>query len=185
MVVLALVALCVYSIARGIGAIGTVINHKDIYAISRTAVPDPSQIRKSGVKDCRADDLSVHLTSESPSVPVGGAMQFTQTVRYNGTSKTGCLADVSASNLVLTIASGDEVIYKSDVCPSDTRTLLFSPAGKEDKASVTWNANANATLKECTDEQEWPKVNAGTYVARLAMKDAPKIKSDKVVFAVQ
>ena len=54
-----------------------------------------------------------------------------------------------------------------------------------DVQKVTWNTNANATLAKCTDESGWAKVNAGTYVAQLSLKDHPKVKSDPVTFTVQ
>ena len=81
---------------------------------------------------------------------------------------------------------------ENDGFPIAARLPIFTddadePVAKGDKdvQKVTWNTNANATLAKCTDESGWAKVNAGTYVAQLSLKDHPKVKSDPVTFTVQ
>lgn len=177
--VLALIVFCVYSLGRGVGAINTAIHHDEVYAISRDATPAPKKV--SNVKDCSASDVTLQLSAASQSVPVGGSLDFTATIVHEGSGN--CLVDGSDSGRVLTITSGQETIYKSDVCPADSRLLLMAK-GDKDVQKVTWNTNANATLTECTDESDWAKVNAGTYVAQLSLKDHPKVKSDPVTFTV-
>ncbi|NMM93781.1 hypothetical protein G1C95_0966 [Bifidobacterium sp. DSM 109957] len=179
---LALVVFCVYSLSRGFAAIGTVIRHDEVYAISRDSVPEPNSVKKSGITDCSAKDLTLQLTAASQSVGVGGTMQFTAGMVYEGSGS--CLVDGSDSNRVLTITSGNETIYRSDVCEVDARMLLMAK-GDKDSQKIDWNTNANATLTECTDEDTWAKVNPGTYVAQLSLKDNPKVKSEQVVFTVQ
>lgn len=126
--------------------------------------------------------MTLQLSAASQSVPVGGSLDFTATIVHEGSGN--CLVDGSDSGRVLTITSGQETIYKSDVCPADSRLLLMAK-GDKDVQKVTWNTNANATLAKCTDESGWAKVNAGTYVAQLSLKDHPKVKSDPVTFTVQ
>ena len=58
-------------------------------------------------------------------------------VKYNGTSKAGCLIDVSQSGTVLTIKSGKDVIWKSDVCPVNSDYRLLAK-GDEVKQTITW-----------------------------------------------
>ena len=171
---------CVYSLGRGIGAVNSMIHHDEVYAISRDATPAPKKV--SNVKDCSASDVTLQLSAASQSVPVGGSLDFTATIVHEGSGN--CLVDGSDSGRVLTITSGQETIYKSDVCPADSRLLLMAK-GDKDVQKVTWNTNANATLAKCTDESGWAKVNAGTYVAQLSLKDHPKVKSDPVTFTVQ
>ncbi|WP_223851978.1 hypothetical protein [Bifidobacterium myosotis] len=180
LLVLALISFCVYSLGRGIGAINTAIHHDEVYAVSRDSVPTPR--KTSSVKDCSAKNLSLQLSSKYQSVAVGGSMEFTATIVHEGTGS--CLVDGSDEGRILTITSGNETIYKSDVCPADSRMLLMAK-GDKDVQQITWNADANATLTECTDESTWPRVNAGTYVAQLSLKDAPKVKSEPLVFTVQ
>ena len=162
-----------------IGAVNTMIHHNEVYAISRDATPAPKKV--SNVKDCSASDVTLQLSAASQSVPVGGSLDFTATIVHEGSGS--CLVDGADSGRVLTITSGQETIYKSDVCPADSRLLLMSK-GDKDVQKVTWNTDANATLTECTDESGWAKVNAGTYVAQLSLKDHPKVKSDPVTFTV-
>ena len=175
-----LLLIIVYSLGRGIGAVNSMIHHDEVYAISRDATPAPKKV--SNVKDCSASDVTLQLSAASQSVPVGGSLDFTATIVHEGSGN--CLVDGSDSGRVLTITSGQETIYKSDVCPADSRLLLMAK-GDKDVQKVTWNTNANATLAKCTDESGWAKVNAGTYVAQLSLKDHPKVKSDPVTFTVQ
>lgn len=178
--VLALIVFCVYSIGRGVGAINTLIHHDDVYAISRDATPTPKST--SSVKDCTYKDLTLELSSQSQSVAVGGSLEFTAKIIYDGSSS--CLVDGSDGNRVLTITSGQETVYKSDLCSASSRMLLMSK-GDKDEQKLTWNTDYNATLTECTDEADWSKVKAGTYVAQIALKDAPKAKSDPLTFTVE
>ncbi|KAB7787359.1 hypothetical protein [Bifidobacterium cebidarum] len=178
--VLALIVFCIYSIGRGVGAINTLIHHDEVYAISREATPTPKST--SNVKKCSANDLTLELSSKSQSVAVGGTMEFTATIVHDGSNS--CLVDGSDSGRVLTITSGSETIYKSDLCAPDSRWLLMAK-GDKDAQQLKWNTDYNATLTECTDEAGWSKVNAGTYTAQIALKDAPKVKSDPVTFTVE
>ncbi|WP_170115059.1 hypothetical protein [Bifidobacterium callitrichidarum] len=180
LLILALIGFCIYSLGRGVSAINTAIHHDEVYAISRESVPTPK--KTSSVKDCSTKNLSLQLSSKSQSMPVGGTMEFTATLVHEGTGS--CLVDGSDSSRILTITSGNETIYRSDVCPADSRLLLMAK-GDKDSQQMKWNGNANATLTECTDQSDWPTVNAGTYVAQLSLKDDPKVKSEKVVFTVQ
>ncbi|OZG62805.1 hypothetical protein BHAP_2048 [Bifidobacterium hapali] len=180
LIALALVVFCGYSIARGIGAIGDAMNHGEIYAISRGAVPDPA--KTGGVRDCGEGTVSLSLTAAAQSVPVAGSLDFTATIAYTGSAKAGCLVDGSNAGRVLTISSGDKTVWRSDSCPVDSRMLLMGK-GDEDRQQITWNANA--TGSECQDDAALPKVNAGTYTARLSLRDQPKVTSDPVTITVQ
>lgn len=179
-VVLALIIFCIYSIGRGVGAINTLIHHDEVYAISRQAAPTPKSTSK--VKKCSANDLTLELSSKSQSVPVGGTLEFTASIVHDGSNS--CLVDGSDSGRVLTITSGSETIYKSDLCAPDSRWLLMAK-GDKDVQQLKWNTDYNATLTECTDEADWSKVKAGTYTAQIALKDEPKVKSDSVTFTVE
>ncbi|PJM76956.1 hypothetical protein [Bifidobacterium felsineum] len=178
--IVALVVFCVYSIGRGIGAINTMIHHDDVYAIAREATPTPKST--SNVKKCSVNDLTLELSSKSQSVAVGGTLEFTASIVHEGSNS--CLVDGSDSGRVLTITSGSETIYQSGLCAPDSRWLLMAK-GDKDVQQLKWNTDYNSTLTECTDETSWPKVNPGTYTAQIALKDAPKVKSDPLTFTVQ
>lgn len=113
------------------------IHHADVYAISRKEVPSPTKKKKSGVPDCSATNVALSLTPAASSFGVGGSMDFTTDIKYDGSSKVGCLVDISASNVVLTIKSGDDVIWKSNVCPVDADYRLLAK-GDEVKQTITW-----------------------------------------------
>lgn len=178
---LALIVFCVYSIGRGIGAVNTLIHHDDVYAISRATTPTPKST--SSVKDCTGKDLTLELSAKSQSVAVGGTLEFTARIIHEGSGS--CLVDGSDAGRVLTITSGQETIYKSAVCASPKSRMLLMAKGDKDEQTLSWNTDFNATLTECTDEAGWPKVNAGTYTAQIALKDEPKAVSDPVTFTVE
>lgn len=180
LLIIALIVFCVYSLGRGIGAVNTMIHHDEVYAISRDATPAPKKV--SNVKDCSASDVTLQLSAASQSVPVGGSLDFTATIVHEGSGN--CLVDGSDSGRVLTITSGQQTVYTSALCATDSRMLLMAK-GDKDIQQLKWNADSNAALTECTDEADWPRVNAGTYVAQLSLKDHPKVKSDPVTFTVE
>lgn len=180
LLIIALIVFCVYSLGRGIGAVNTMVHHDEVYAISRDATPAPKKV--SNVKDCSASDVTLQLSAASQSVPVGGSLDFTATIVHEGSGN--CLVDGSDSGRVLTITSGQQTVYTSALCATDSRMLLMAK-GDKDIQQLKWNADSNAALTECTDEADWPRVNAGTYVAQLSLKDHPKVKSDPVTFTVE
>lgn len=180
LLIIALIVFCVYSLGRGIGAVNSMIHHDEVYAISRDATPAPKKV--SNVKDCSASDVTLQLSAASQSVPVGGSLDFTATIVHKGSGN--CLVDGSDSGRVLTITFGQQTVYTSALCATDSRMLLMAK-GDKDIQQLKWNADSNAALTECTDEADWPRVNAGTYVAQLSLKDHPKVKSDPVTFTVE
>ena len=137
-VVLSFIVFCLYSLSQGIVAVNREIHHADVYAISRKEVPTPTgQQKKSSVPDCDASDIALSVTPAASSLGVGDSMDFAVSVKYNGTSKAGCLIDVSQSGTVLTIKSGKDVIWKSDVCPVNSDYRLLAK-GDEVKQTITW-----------------------------------------------
>lgn len=176
----ALVVFCIYSLARGAGAISDVIRHDDLTAMSRNPVPSSAKSKGTGVPDCTAKDVKLELATGSQSVGVGGSMPFTMTIRYEGTSS--CLIDASNASRILTITSGNDTVWTSKACPADPVMLLMSHGDKR-VDTLTWNANR--TVDHCVDDADLPKVDAGTYSAQLSLRDDPKAVSDKVPFLVQ
>lgn len=135
--VLSFIVFCLYSLTQGVVAVNREIHHADVYAISRKEVPSPTQQQKSSVPDCDASNVALSLTPAASSFGVGGTMDFTASVKYNGSGKAGCLIDVSQAGMVLTIKSGKDVVWKSNVCPVDTDYRLIAK-GDEVKQTITW-----------------------------------------------
>ena len=175
--VLALAGFCVYSIGRGAFAVGALVAGHDV-GIARKAVPDPTP--STGVRDCVEDSISLELSTTAQTVPVGGSIDFTAGIVYSGT--VSCLIDGSDANRVLTITSGDDQVWRSDSCPVESRMLMMAQ-GDKDIQTMRWNTNRSGS--ECVDDADLPKVEAGTYVAQLSLKDHPEVVSQQVPFVVQ
>lgn len=180
---LSLCAALVWGVSRGVTSFYTWLHRADINAVSRSAVPTAR--KTSGVPNCSSSDVTLSLSAASATLPVGGSIDFTATVTYTGSNQ--CLINVSAANRVLTVTSGGQEVYRSDVCPADARMLLMGRAAemKEAKQTVTWGANANATDTDCRKDAELPKVGRGAYVATVSLKNAPDVKSEPVTIEVQ
>lgn len=178
---IALVVFCVYSLARGAKAVVAELKHDDTYALNREAVPG-GDTTASGIRDCAAKDLTLSLKSGRTQAKVGDEIKFTGTIAYSGTNTVGCLLDDSQA--VLTITSGDNVIYKSDLCSSDPHQLLLDTGDKQSK-ELTWNTTSNAALTQCpSDANSLEKVKGGDYQAQLSMKGIANLTSDKVSITI-
>lgn len=182
-VVLGFIVFCLYSLSQGIVAVNREIHHADVYAISRKEVPTPTgQQKKSSVPDCDVSDIALSVTPTASSLGVGDSMDFAVSVKYNGTSKAGCLIDVSQSGTVLTIKSGKDVIWKSDVCPVNSDYRLLAK-GDEVKQTITWPGVHSGS--ECADAADLPNVDRGVYSAQLSVKGHAKTKSEPVGITVE
>ncbi|WP_420897320.1 hypothetical protein [Bifidobacterium goeldii] len=176
LVVIALIIFCIYSLGRGLAAIGDAMTPDEV---TRSAVPEPK--KTSGVKDCGKNDIKLELTAASQSVPLAGSLDFSATIRYTGSAS--CLINASNESRVLTISSGNDVIWRSDSCPADSRMLLMAKGDKKTD-TITWNTSR--TGDTCVENQDdLPKVDRGTYIARLSLKDHPAVTSDPVTITVQ
>ncbi|PJM75468.1 hypothetical protein CSQ87_05575 [Bifidobacterium simiarum] len=151
---------------------------------SDTASADDSASAKpkktAGIPDCTASDVDLSLTAQTAVIGVGGTVTFKAAIDHRGDQD--CLIDSSTSGLVLTISSGDKQIWQSDSCPADSNLLLMHGSDKYIQ-SITWNANSSGS--KCVADADLPKVSAGTYTATLALRDAPKAKSDQLSVTVQ
>ena len=177
---LALAVFCGYALMRLVGSAGAAVGWGDGRTLEREAVPDAPKV--SAVRSCTAGDIDATLAASTATVGVGGSVDFSITLRYTGSAKQGCLIDASDDAAVLTVSSGDQTIWRSDVCPADPYWLLLA-SGDEDTHTVTWNTVASSD--SCVADADLPKVNAGTYVAALEFPDLPKLDGGSVAVAVQ
>ena len=136
--------------------------------------------RSSGAPDCGKEDLALELAAPDPSTGVGGSIDFTATIRHKGTGS--CLVDGSDGGRVLIITSGEETIWRSDACPVGARTLLMA-TGDKDVQTITWNADSSQD--SCLPDDQLPRVNAGSYQAKLVLKANPRVASQPVPVMVQ
>lgn len=149
---------------------------------SQSASPSSSKSPKktAGIPDCTAADVDLSLTAQSAVVGVGGSVTFKAAIDHQ--SDQDCLIDSSTSGLVLTISSGAEEVWRSNVCPADSNLLLLNGNDKYIQ-SIVWNTNSSGS--KCVADANLPKVNPGTYTARVSLRDAPKAESDQLSVTVQ
>lgn len=178
LLVLALILFCVYSLWQGFSAVARTVNHANVYALDRTSVPEPKAT--SGVGQCDESNVHLELSAKATTIPVGGSAQFTATIVHDGTGS--CLIDDSTSSLVMTVTSGNDVVYRSDVCEADPHELLMAQGDKR-ADERTWNANR--TGAKCVADAQLSKVDRGSYAVTIALKDHPKVVSDPVTISVQ
>ena len=141
---------------------------------------DSGKKRSSGAPDCGKEDLALELGAPDPSTGVGGSIDFTATILHKGTGS--CLVDGSDGGRVLIITSGQETIWRSDACPVGARTLLMA-TGDKDVQTITWNADSSQD--SCLPDDQLPRVNAGSYQAKLVLKANPRVASQPVPVMVQ
>ena len=141
---------------------------------------DSGKKRSSGAPDCGKGDLALELAAPDPSTGVGGSIDFTATIRHKGTGS--CLVDGSDGGRVLVITSGEDTIWRSDACPVGARTLLMA-TGDKDIQTITWNADSSQD--SCQPDQNLPRVNAGSYQAKLVLKADSHVASQPAPIMVQ
>ncbi|EFA22957.1 hypothetical protein [Bifidobacterium gallicum] len=177
---LAVVIFCVVSLIRGAVRIHENAQRADTMALTRGEAPQAP--KKSNVPDCGPNDVNMTLTPSSTSTGVGGAIDFTATISYTGSSPSGCFVNGADDERVLVITSGNDTVWRSDACEAQYRPLLMF-AGQKDEQQIVWNTTRSSN--ECVAEADLPHVDRGTYVARLVMKDNPKVASDPVTVTVE
>ena len=153
---------------------------KDKDRQSKDRKKDAGKKRSSGAPDCGKEDLALELSAPNPSTGVGGSIDFTATIRHKGTGS--CLVDGSDGGRVLIITSGQETIWRSDACPVGARTLLMA-TGDKDVQTITWNADSSQD--SCLPDDQLPRVNAGSYQAKLVLKANSRVASQPVPVMVQ
>ena len=156
----------------------------DSASASKSATPSASEsstkAKNSGIPNCTASDVSLDLTADTTTVAQGGKVTFKVVIKHD--SKRDCVIDASNASRILTITSGDNTVWRSDSCPVDSRQLLMTGSDK-DTQTIAWNTTS--TGSECQAENARAKVDPGTYVATLSVRDHEKIKSSPVTITVQ
>lgn len=74
-------------------------------------------------------------------------------------------------------------VWRSDVCDGTLKPLLMAKGDRYEK-KITWNTNATSGVG-CVADENLPKVNRGTYVARIVHKRVPELRSEPVLINVQ
>ncbi|MCI1934952.1 MAG: hypothetical protein LKJ44_05285 [Bifidobacteriaceae bacterium] len=179
-VALAALITLTWGVVRGVASVGGAVEnymHRDeLTALNRKEVP--RTLLNKGISDCTAEQISVALSTSSSSVTSGGTLKFTAEIAHSG--NTSCLVDGSDASRVLTISSGDETIWTSALCSTGARLLLMSE-GDKDIQTLTWDTTASGS--KCGKKASTPAA-AGTYRAKLTMRDLPGVESKEITFKV-
>lgn len=209
LLILAIVIFCVISLGKGLAAIGGAFAGHEVN-VSRKTVPDPRPVGLT--PRCSARDIRLELTAQSQNVPMGGGVEFTERFVYDG--NTSCLIDASNINAVLTINDGgsaaqnthgakdnnvkvagknndgkndeylSQAVWRSDVCKDVPLKPLLMSKGDHFEKKIIWNTNATSG-DNCIADSDLPKVNRGTYFARIVHKRVPGLRSEPVIINVQ
>ena len=130
-----LVVFCVYSLGRGVVDGMSLLRPTPI---ARESVPAPK--KTSGVNDCGASDVKLSLTAASQGVPVGGSLDFTASISYEGTSS--CLLDLSqkrrSTAMCISITVGQRTRNAGRSIFLQKRWILF---GSRLSAERDWKKN--------------------------------------------
>ena len=207
--VLVIACFCVFSIAKGISYLSSGLFSFHEVNISRKSVPDPRSA--SLTRDCTSQDLRLELSAKNQNVPMGGSLDFTARIIFVG--KGSCLVDASNNSLVMAISdtnssdtSKDESkdnsdegttensdknsdeenkndIWRSDVCVAPSKPLLMTQGDHFDE-KFTWDTNATRGVG-CTEKDNMPKVDRGSYLVRLYHKNISGLHSDSLVVNVK
>ena len=179
-VVLALAVFTVYSLVRGAVSVHGMAGGPPPPAPSRGRGAAAPPGGKGGTGAAR--DGGWGAVPGGAAARVRGAGGRIRTRRYVGKSPEGCRMNTAADSLVLTITSGSDVIWRSDVCEAAYRPRLFF-ADVTDEQKIAWNTNRTGT--SCVADDQLPKVDRGTYVAQLSLKDDPKVQSKPQTITVE
>jgi len=125
----------------------------------------PTEEELANPVDCRPSAIGLTVDLASATVAAGATTAMPVTVTNTG--QVPCLVDVGA-RLVLTIYSGEDMVWTSQHCASGSaRRILLDVAG-EDATSFRWTGTRSAP--GCPAEQ--PVAAAGTYRAVVTLMNA-------------
>ena len=77
-----------------------------------------------------------------------------------------------------------DAVWRSDECKNAPLKPLLMSKGDHFEKKITWNTNANSG-KDCTADEDLPKVDRGIYVIQLQHKRVPGLHSDPLLINVK
>lgn len=139
----------------GVAAVGLVRDSLAERADATAATAQPSGPSTAQPVACRPDALSFRLSEDASRA--GAPVDFALTVA--NTSEEACLLDAGATSLVLTVTSGEDVIWSTAHCgPADPAPLLLGPEDQTERA-VRWSGSRSAAGCAAVTS----RVQPGTY----------------------
>lgn len=203
---------CVISLSKGIAAISKAIAGHEV-TIVRHSVPDPRPVGLT--PHCTDKDIRLELSTKSQTVPMGGSVELTERFVHEGNSSclidASDMNAVLTINSSEEVTQGKQetkdnkkkdnkdnkdfkdasksvdylshAVWRSDSCDTALKPLLMAKGDHFEK-KITWNTNTTVG-KGCVADEDLPKVDRGTYVARLEHKRVPGLHSEPVIINVQ
>jgi hypothetical protein len=130
----------------------------------------PTEEELANPVDCRPSAIGLTIGLASTTVAAGATTPVPVTVTNTG--QVPCLVDVGAQ-LVLTIYSGDDLVWTSQHCAAGGARRILLDIGGEDVTSVRWAGTRSA--EGCPADQ--PVAAPGSYravVTLVSAGDAPE-----------
>lgn len=122
--------------------------------------PRPSASTEPAAAACGASDVQVEALTDKDSYKSGQKPQFS--IALINTGDDDCTINVGTSTQKFTVASGDEVYWRSTDCqstPSDQVVLLAAGQRVVSAAPLVWD-RTRSSVKTCTDSSR-PKAPGG------------------------
>ena len=127
--------------------------------------------------DCRAEDLEVDVSMAATELAVGAGSQVL--IELHNTAEP-CLFEAGAPQVVATITSGDDTVWRSDHCATDATRLLLD-TGVEHEATIHWPGRRSQP--GCPGGQSI--ADSGTYRLLVDLAGARVGQPEGLVFVVE
>ncbi|MFV0252866.1 MAG: hypothetical protein ACK5H2_05965 [Beutenbergiaceae bacterium] len=139
---------------------------------------EPTEFDLANPVDCRPGTLAVTVALPTASVAAGSGISVP--INVHNTGQLPCLLDLGGDNLVLTIYSGEDLVWTSQHCggAGDERRLLLA-IGAVDATTVDWDGTRS--MVGCLADQ--PVAAAGTYRVVAQILTDPTDGADPVLVA--
>jgi hypothetical protein len=128
-------------------------------------------------QECTNADIRIDLMLTNTDHAVGDAIQLTATTTYLGT--TGCKISTASDYRILTVTSGNEIIFSSAGCDVPDSGLMLS-ANDSVQQQVNWNAHRSNGVNCDIGEVARP----GYYRANLNYPSIPGLASNQISFSI-
>lgn len=214
LLILAIAIFCVISLGKGLAAIGGAFAGHEVN-VSRKTVPDPRPVGltpRCTARDIRLEltaqsqnvpmgggvefterfvyDGNTSCLIDASNINAvltindgGSAAQNTHGAKDNNGKVAGKNNDVKNND-----GKNDEylsqAVWRSDVCKDVPLKPLLMSKGDHFEKKIIWNTNATSG-DNCIADSDLPKVNRGTYFARIVHKRVPGLRSEPVIINVQ
>lgn len=164
-VLLAILALVAWAVVALVGIISDRLQSAETPTDSPTtttpaAEPTPTALSTAAPLPCPAEDLTWTAFSTASAGTTTAGTPVTWELTFTNTSQLACTVDFGPHVVVQTVTSGEDTIWSSRHCGSETGTFLLLGPGDTTTRSQTWDGSRSQ--EGCTPVGASPQ--PGTYV---------------------